>query len=309
MAAEEEHEEPEEHGESAPLWIISFADLSVLLMGFFVILSLGNTKDPRLDPEYAKMLAAIREAFGYIPPADSTDPIDLALIKDILHLKLGKPSGQPAEARTEVKGASGQYDTVTTIREGAKLVIGSKVMFDKDSSVLKPDQKPALVHLLKELAGHMNVFVVKGHTSMDEEYRLRGKGRDLAYERARVVYDALIAMGISPLSLRAQSCHDYEPLKEGMYGENAWAANRRVEIMATEALVSDYRGQKNDETIDIERRVKPKSLKETFATPLDELEPTDEEVSKSGAPAGGHGATSPKGKAPAGHATEPAGAH
>jgi hypothetical protein len=87
-------------------------------------------------------------------------------------------------------------------------------------------------------------------------------------------------MGIAPQAIRAQSCHDYEPLKEGMYGENAWAANRRVEIMATEALISDYRGQKNDETIDIERRVKPKSLQESFATPLDELEPEEAETTK-----------------------------
>ncbi len=93
------------------------------------------------------------------------------------------------------------------------------------------------------MKGHTNIFVVKGHTSADEEHALAGTGRDVAYERACAVVDRLHALGVRRQSLRAESCRDYEPLKRRAYSEAEQAVNRRAEIIATESLVSDVRGQ------------------------------------------------------------------
>ena len=231
--------EHEEAGESAPLWMISFADLVVLLMSFFVIISVGNTRSVEYDPEFAQIIAAIKKAFGYIPPADSTDPVDLAILHGFIKMQKqrkgpggGTNDGNAGESRTRVEGVEGRFSEVTTVREGKLLTVGGAIPFDKESSDLTPDSVPILVDIARKIGGHTNVFMVKGHTSRDEEYHLRGSGQNLSFERAKAVFDRLIALGVERESLRVEICWDTEPLKEGTYSEMALAANRRVEVVA-----------------------------------------------------------------------------
>ena len=143
---------------------------------------------------------------------------------------------------------SGRNEMVTTIRTGTQTTIGSVIPFARGSSKLYPDSMPILEHIAKQIRGHTNVFVVKGHTSRDEEYALRNTGRDLAYERARAVVRALVKLGVPREALRVQSCRDFEPLKQGAYNEVSRAINRRVEVIATESLISEYKGEKEDKT-------------------------------------------------------------
>ena len=196
-----------------------------------------------------KIIAAIKQAFGYIPNANSTDPVDLQILHGFLKMQKKKGTaegGQKGDAQQAVAGAVGRHDLVTTVREGTKATIGGRVPFEKDSPEVTSEAIPTLANIAEQIRGHTNVFLVKGHTSGDEEYRLRGSGRDLAYERAREAMIRLVAMGVSEEALRAQSCRAYEPLKEGTYSENSRSANRRVEVIATESLISEYRGQPSD---------------------------------------------------------------
>jgi len=241
--------EEEETGESAPLWIVSFADLVVLLMSFFVIMSAGNPKNIAFDPEFADVVAAIKKAFKYIPPAGSTDPIDMRILMGALKSKAGKnkdkgTTGKKGEADQHITGVTGKDDLVTTVRVGTQTTIGGVIPFAKDSSELTSETLPILMQIAEQIRGHTNVFHVKGHTSSDEEYRLRGVSRDLAFERATAVVIRLIALGIPAKSLRPQSCRAFEPLKEGVYSEAALSVNRRVEVIATESLVSEFRGER-----------------------------------------------------------------
>src|SRR4029079_19333805 len=74
MAKKHKPEEPA--GESAPMWIVSFADLVTLLMSFFVILSVKPEGTATVqDPAFQQVCPAIRAAFKNLPPADPTmDP-------------------------------------------------------------------------------------------------------------------------------------------------------------------------------------------------------------------------------------------
>ncbi len=67
----------EEQGEG---WIVSFADLMTLMMSFFVIMAAGNPQDAKIDPDFKEIIAAVKEAFNYLPPADSNDPVDLQIL-------------------------------------------------------------------------------------------------------------------------------------------------------------------------------------------------------------------------------------
>ncbi|MGB9623650.1 MAG: OmpA/MotB family protein [Phycisphaerae bacterium] len=234
----------EEKGESAPLWIISFADLVTLMLSFFVILAAGNNKKAEeIDPNMTELAAAIRTAFKYLPPVNSKDPVDMQILLNSLKNQRGKGgAGSKGEARRPLEGAVGLDDRVTTIRTGTQSTMGGAIPFERDSAEIPATAVPTLNQILSAMRGHTNVFVVKGHTSRDEEYRLRGSDRDLAYERANAVIARLISMGVAKETLRAQSCRDYEPRVERAYSEAAHAMNRRVEVIATEELVSELRG-------------------------------------------------------------------
>jgi len=245
------HPPAEERGESAPLWVVSFADLVVLLLSFFVILSsTAGAKNAMYDPEFADLIAAIKKAFGYIPPSDSTDPIDLRILRNLLTKSKGDSgtSSRKGEARRKNPGVEGRDELVKNIRKGTEITIGETIFFPRDTSELTPQVVERLKYIAGLVRGHTNVFVIKGHTSHDEEYQLRGSTRDLAYDRARAVESALLALGVARESLRLKICRDKEPLKEGVYTDAERDINRRVEVVATEALVADYRGERPDES-------------------------------------------------------------
>src|SRR5438105_15788129 len=80
--------EPEE----CPEWIFTFADLVMLMMGFFVILWVlkppagkqgGNAQELPVE-----VLAGIREAFGYVLYPDSINHVDMAMIKLVGRMRL-----------------------------------------------------------------------------------------------------------------------------------------------------------------------------------------------------------------------------
>src|SRR5215210_4775877 len=80
--------------EECPEWIFTFADLVMLMMGFFVILWVlkppaGKQQDQAMDPKWLETVAAIRKAFGHLPDPDSKDPVDMhMLMLKIQQLKL-----------------------------------------------------------------------------------------------------------------------------------------------------------------------------------------------------------------------------
>src|SRR3954465_13686740 len=118
--AQKKAKAPEPAGESAPMWIVSFADLVTLVMSFFVVLyglKQGGEK------QQMEVSAAIKTAFdpNYIPPPDSKSRGDIAVRG--AHGLPGPPlqnMGGNAPAPTE--GATGRDQQVVTIRPGRQIV-------------------------------------------------------------------------------------------------------------------------------------------------------------------------------------------
>src|SRR5271170_7612102 len=74
-----------EECEECPEWIFTFADLVMLMMGFFVILWVlkppaGKQGEGDAAAHMVEVEAAIRGAFGHIPDPMSKDPIDIELL-------------------------------------------------------------------------------------------------------------------------------------------------------------------------------------------------------------------------------------
>src|SRR5271155_3807204 len=74
-----------EECEECPEWIFTFADLVMLMMGFFVILWVlkppaGKAAASEDNQDWIKVEAAIRQSFGYVPDPQSKDPVDVEML-------------------------------------------------------------------------------------------------------------------------------------------------------------------------------------------------------------------------------------
>src|ERR1700759_4486941 len=80
--------------EECPEWIFTFADLVMLMKGFFVILWVTKPSEPKEKPivaqeqndKYQSVIARIPSAFGYVPDSKSQDPVDQIMLHPPMHL-------------------------------------------------------------------------------------------------------------------------------------------------------------------------------------------------------------------------------
>src|SRR5262249_20088960 len=122
--------------EECPEWIFTFADLVMLMMGFFVILWVlkpSPTKtapDQHQEEEWLKTVAAIRGSFGYIPDPKSSDPVDRIWFKMRQHPKPDDGAGHGGQTRIKRQGVEGTDPEVTSVRHGRQAIVGGRILFD-----------------------------------------------------------------------------------------------------------------------------------------------------------------------------------
>lgn len=246
MAHRKKPPEQEERGESAPLWIISFADLVTLLMSFFVILAAGRPQNTATDPQFAKVVASIKAAFKNLPEAGtSLDPdkdLDEILRKlEALMKKDAAPrTGHKGDAREE--GLYGKSFRVRRLRDGMEITAGGPVFFEPFSAELTQQGREDVFKLGQALRGHRNMIEVRGH-ALEEPRPREWDYQDamrLSYERASAVTQALLAAGVDSRAVRIVAVGPNEPLVRGLYDPAKSGDNRRVEIFVREIGVDDF---------------------------------------------------------------------
>lgn len=226
-------------GESAPMWIVSFADLVTLMMSFFVVLyalKQGGTK------QRLRTAAAIKARFGYVPPLNSTDPLDREVRHLLHHPQVLNARKRPGRSNHPLTGAHGINVTVKTIRNGKQITAGGAISFHKGSAALTGADVRVLRQIAAALRGHSNVLMVKGNVSADE-LALHPNDRDglnLSYRRAMAACNALVRFGMRRKALRPVACGPFEPIHPNAYGLRALRANRRVEIFSTDRTVNEF---------------------------------------------------------------------
>jgi outer membrane protein OmpA-like peptidoglycan-associated protein len=236
--------------EECPEWIFTFADLVMLMMGFFVILwvlkpSATPTKeasDAAVETDrWLETVGEIRGGFGWVPDPRSSDPVARAAIRR----QARNGEGEKGKLERETKGAEGTDPEVTSVRQGKQASVGGHILFEKDVFSLTNDVKRQLDGVAQEIRGHRNIVLVKGHTSSDDfpDTATAQQKMDLSIRRAQAVADYLTDKGVDPEILRVQGCSNFEPVAQRAYQANAQANNRRVEVEATATLVEDLQDQ------------------------------------------------------------------
>lgn len=242
------HQE-EEHGESAPLWIISFADLVTLMLSFFVILAAGNPKETSYDPDFAEIVSAVQSAFKNLQPAEAEAGTPSAgefkaMVKALLALAK-QNGGALNKGDSQEKGIHGRSFRVRRIRDGMEITMGGPVMFEPFAARPTTAGEEQLDQVIAIVRGRRNIIEIRGHAA-EEPWPADWTYQDmmkLSYARAEYVAQKLIESGTDPRAVRLVAAGANEPVAREVYDANARGDNRRVEIFVRESLIDDYLGQ------------------------------------------------------------------
>jgi len=231
--------------EECPEWIFTLADLIMCMMGLFVILWVlkpGPKNEGTLDGDWIKVVAAIRDAFGYMPDPKSSDPVDVhMLLKKIEAIDATKGPGDGGKKPLPRRSPIGIDDESQSIRPGKKSAVGGKLLFQPGDAKLSNETMRLLDQVAELIRGHRNIVHIKGHASLDDlpDGSTPQQRMDLSLRRAQAVADYLTLQRVEPEVLRVQGCSTFEPVSRGAYTEDAQALNRRVEVEATDTLVEE----------------------------------------------------------------------
>lgn len=232
-----------------PAWVLTYADLMSLLLGFFILLvSMSEIKD---KGRFESVAEHVREAFGMRGGGGSlpteTDP-SLSLIERLEALELHQRNKGPQnEGNAQDPGMIGREQSVTRVREGLLFAVGGRVTFAPGSADLTEEGRRQLRRVveLHKLRGTNNVIELRGHASPTE---LAGQdGRygdlwDLSFARAKAAEAYLTSkeVGLRPERFRLTANGDREPLVNRAYTAMEQEPNRRVEMIVSESLVSEF---------------------------------------------------------------------
>lgn len=253
--------DPHEICEECPEWIFTMADLIMCMMGLFVLLwvlkpgptppALGAvTGEPnKQQAKLIEQIAAIREAFDYVPKSSGGDAVDDYMLKS-------KPRLTPGEkgAATEVKPAAEGTDAdVTTIRESKMSAVGTRVLFEKGDAKLDAGDAKNLDQIAEKIMGVRLIIIIKGHAARDDfADGTPQQLMDISLKRAQLASDYLVKKGVSPDILRVQGCSIFEPVRERAYTSEAQQQNRRVEVFSTDVIVRDLQDPRETSMVPVD---------------------------------------------------------
>lgn len=228
------HEEEEEGG--APEWLISFADMVMLLMGFFVILFALNVQPKggnpggggeenegvahqplEIDPE---LIESVRKAFGN--PLDPDNPEDA----DILHAIAQRGAGHARD-----RGLQGDESRVRSPRDIDFFGEATDIPFERHGLRPGDDAAEILEEFVKRHQGRQNVIEVRGHAAQVEAWNDPAKTFRIALERAATIAEMLAEQGIDWRRIRIAAAGTSEPRRRDQALGGDPNDNARVEIL------------------------------------------------------------------------------
>ncbi len=235
----------EEH-EGAPEWLISFADMVMLMMGFFVILFALNVQPKggnaggggeesegvAAQPDMIDFAIAVRKAFHNDVEITSTDPKDAALVQRLL---LQQKNGA-GESKDE--GTKGKDQNVRSVRPADTFGRGTSVEFPPLSPTLDQQGMTSITDIARNLKGQSTVVEIRGHVGAAEKFGSPEQAMELSMERAMCAAKAIAASGVDWWRIRISAAGSGERVEQFPTDRAADAKNARVEVRVLDEIAA-----------------------------------------------------------------------
>ncbi|MFH1012030.1 MAG: flagellar motor protein MotB [bacterium] len=222
------NERPEHESDNLHRWLLTYADLITLLLGFFVILyAISQISESR----YKAVTVALKDVFGQGRPgvvqtASVVQPIRLTrqMLSDTLTDAVNHAVMEQPELATAV--------TLVPRFDGIALRFQERILFDLGDADIKAEARTLLLSLARVLARFPNRLRVDGHTDDLPIHNARfASNWQLSSARAANVAHLLQRMGeIRGERVAATGYGEFHPAVPNTSDENR-AINRRVEIV------------------------------------------------------------------------------
>ncbi|MBU1707563.1 OmpA family protein [bacterium] len=209
-------------------WLLTYADLITLLLGFFVILyTLSQVNETR----YRKVSSALQNVFGQKEPetiqsASAIQPVRLTrqMLSDSLTDVLDRALLNNPELESAV--------TLVPQFDGIALRFQDRVLFDLGEADIKPKAKTMLLSLTAILARFPNRLRIDGHTDNLPIHNVKfASNWQLSTARAANVAHLLQEKGgINGKRISVTGHASFDPAQPNTTEKNR-AINRRVEIV------------------------------------------------------------------------------
>ncbi len=233
--------------EGAPEWLISFADNTALMMGFFVILlamnmapkggagaaSSSDSEAAKSSGQTAEQLdwaIGVREAFNNPVNPFSNDPRDR-------YLAMRKREKMREAQGGEDQGVKGKNDRSQTLKPSGKTGPVAIISFKTFTDSIDPNMSPVLAGAAEELRGKRLIAEIRGHVSGPEAAGENVQVDRLAFDRAHKVTTELVRLGVDRKQLRIVACGTVEPIAKRVYTAEEHHLNERVEIVVTDEVL------------------------------------------------------------------------
>jgi chemotaxis protein MotB len=220
--------------------MLTFADLSTLLLTFFVLLVSMSTMDTKTLQSMFHNFAAgsgvlFNKDYGEISRPKEVLIESLAdRLKDNLVVKKGEESEEPVTSATEETQLehAGTSLVVENFKGGFKLVFGRKLLFPSGSAEIGEDMKPVLERIGSFMRNSDYQIYVDGHT---DNVPLRGgrypSNEELSLARALNLTEYFVKHEkVPPHSIAVAGYGDLHPVDTRETPEGK-VRNRRVEII------------------------------------------------------------------------------
>jgi chemotaxis protein MotB len=217
-------------------WVVTFADMLMLLLALFVVLYAGSSADKE---KYAQLASGLREAFNN-PAATDGAGGSSAIFTGTGSANMGGSQQALADFQaitTAVQRATAERgiapDRIELRMEPDRIVIGltSDLLFSSGSAQLRPSALPLLDAVADSLKDKPNEIRVEGHTdNVPINSPDFTSNWELSAYRAIAVLRRLVEDGVAPGRIFAAGYADTRPKATNATAEGR-SANRRAEIV------------------------------------------------------------------------------
>jgi chemotaxis protein MotB len=237
--------EAQEEDSGSQDWLITFADLTLILLVFFVLLfAISTLNEKRFQESFVSVRRALGSEEGkFSLPIRSSEPgVFMDEVRAMRQLRENqKKVFSDLTNYSSNKGLEGIVGA--HLQEGEiKLTVPSSVLFPSGKVQLTPEGKRVIKQLKNFFVRYPDQTInIQGHTdNVPPSKNLRFKDNwEISSLRAINVLRTLVNSGVEPNRLTATGFADLQPLVPNSSPENR-ARNRRVEFVLKKRIGGDF---------------------------------------------------------------------